>query len=217
MPIEKLAIAHLVTKTAANKISRPTNRMVTKIELRFTATSDQILPTEITRIEMRNALLILAYLIAAVPAIAWCIRHSSVHGVESTFTRKGLSSLLSDLGASPLVVFVVIPFAIAFWPLLCLMDLSEIPKKKRLQKQLQDSEDLENDKAEVEASNSQKSEMQIGKLGVTLGVLSPMGQVTIEGAVWNASSSSKFIADGAQVIVRGYRGSTLMVEQTGNN
>ena len=71
------------------------------------------------------------YLIAAIPVIRWCVRFSAKHGVESTFTRKGLSRIIGDM-ASPIAFLITVPFAIAFWPVLCLMDLSEIPKKKRL-------------------------------------------------------------------------------------
>ena len=117
----------------------------------------------------------------------------------------------ADLGLSP-IVFVVVPFAIAFWPLLCLMDICEIPKKKRLQRKFQDSINSKNAEIELAASNSQSSELQIGKHAKTRGVLSPMGQVTIGDAVWNASSSSGFIANGKQVLVTGSRGSTLVVE-----
>ena len=165
---------------------------------------------------MRTVLTILAYLTAAVPATAWCVSHSASHGVESTFTRKGLSSLFADLGLAPLTVFFVVPFAIAFWPLLCLMDLSEIPKKKRLQRKLRDSTETANAEAALTIRNLEKYKLQAGNQGLTLGVLSPMGQVVIDDVVWDARSSSQYIANNRKVVVIGHRGSTLVVEPVGD-
>ena len=112
---------------------------------------------------------------------------------------------------SPLVTIVVIPFAIAFWPLLCLMDLSEIPKKRRLKQKQLDAANARAKEQDLALQNQVQYQSVVGEICETIGVLSPMGQVRIEGRDLNAVSTDGYIPAGRQVVVTGIRGTTLEV------
>ena len=154
---------------------------------------------------------ILLYLAFGVVAVRWCIRYSRKCGVDSTFLGPGLSAIAKDMNFSPFVIIVVIPFAIAFWPLLCLMDLSEIPKKQRLKQKKLDAANATAKDRDLALQNQTQYQSLVGETCETTGVLSPMGQVRIEGRDLNAISTNGYIPAGRQVVVTGVRGQTLEV------
>ena len=154
---------------------------------------------------------IFLYLAFGVVAVWWCIRHSRKCGVNSTFERASLLAIAKDMLTSPVVITIVIPFAIAFWPLLCLMDLSEIPKKQRLKQQQLDAADARAKEQDLALQNLEQYQSVVGEICETIGVLSPMGQVRIEGRDLNAVSTDGYISAGRQVVVTGIRGTTLEV------
>ena len=159
----------------------------------------------------------IAYLAFSFLAVRWCVRHSKRHGVVSTFTTDGVSRIFGDLLFSPVAAIIVVPFAIAFWPLLCLMDVMEVPKKKKLKQQRIEAA---NSKlaAEKEFQDGLKQERDkvVGKTGVTIGVLSPMGKVRIDGMVRDANAGSEYIPDSKEIIVTGVRGKTVEVSIRGS-
>ena len=153
----------------------------------------------------------LLYLASGVVTVRWCIRYSRKCGVDSTFLGPGLFAIAKDMITSPFAIIVVIPFAIAFWPLLCLMDLSEIPKKQRLKQKHLDAANARGNDRDLASQNQMQYQSLVGETCETIGVLSPMGQVRIEGRDLNAISTNGYIPAGRQVVVTGVRGEALEV------
>jgi len=54
----------------------------------------------------------------------------------------------------------------------------------------------------------------VGRTGVALGPLVPVGQVRISGEIWNATSDTS-VSRGEEVVVRSVDGLTLVVEPAG--
>lgn len=106
---------------------------------------------------------------------------------------------------------IVIPFAIAFWPLLCLMDLSEIPKKQRLKQKQLDAANARVEERDLVLQEQAQYQSVVGEICKTVGVLSPMGLVRIGDRDWDAISVDGYIPAGQQVVVTGVRGTTLEV------
>ena len=156
---------------------------------------------------------ILLYLVCGVVAVRWCIRCSDKRGVDSTFSQAGFSKFLEGAAFSPGVFLIVVPFSIVFWPLLCLLDLSEIPKKQRLKQKQLEADIAKKNAQDIALEDQKRHQLLVGEVCETLGVLSPMGQVQIEGRNWDAISSGGYIAAGQQVVVVGVRGGSLEVAQ----
>ncbi len=159
-----------------------------------------------------NYFAFLLYLTLGIAATGWCARYSRRRGVESTFSKAGLAGFFDSV--SPIAIIIVIPFSVVFWPLLCLMDLSEIPKKRRLkQKQLEanamaDEQDIVQENRQRQAALHQ---LFVGEICEAISPLKPMGKVRVNGQTWDATSTGGYIATGQQVVVTGVRGQTLEV------
>lgn len=91
------------------------------------------------------------------------------------------------------------------------MDLSEIPKKQRLKQQQLDAADARAKEQDLALQNLEQYQSVVGEICETIGVLSPMGQVRIEGRDLNAVSTDGYISAGRQVVVTGIRGTILEV------
>lgn len=152
------------------------------------------------------------YLIAAFPVIRWCVKYSAMHGVESTFTRNGLCRIIGEMAFSPIAILITVPFAIAFWPLLCLMDLSEIPQKKRRRQKSRKLQQTAKTNSNSIAADTEHERSLIGQHALTLGTLSPMGQIQIGDIVRNAKSRSELIDNGRTVLITGLQGTTFEVK-----
>lgn len=156
---------------------------------------------------------ILVYFSIGAAACFGCVRFSERCGVDSTFSRSGLSQLVDSFAMAPLVAIVVIPIAIAFWPLLCLMDLAEIPQKKNAKQQPTKSAIAETALGQSNFEQEQSLRDLIGQVGETIGVLSPMGKVRIDGNSWDAASLDGYVAAGQRIEVAGVRAKTLQVRK----
>ena len=124
---------------------------------------------------------ILAYLILGILAGFGCVSCSRRFRVDSTFSRCGLSRFVRDLAAAPLAAILAFPLAIPFWPLLCLWDLAEIPRRIRARNQTSKHRDV---RPMLEPGRDRPL---IGECGFTFGVLSPMGKVRIHDQIWDAT------------------------------
>ncbi len=91
------------------------------------------------------------------------------------------------------------------------MDLSEIPKKRRLKQKQLDAANARAKEQDLALQNQVQYQSVVGEICETIGVLSPMGQVRIEGRDLNAVSTDGYIPAGRQVVVTGIRGTTLEV------
>ena len=164
-------------------------------------------------------LVIFVYLGFGLWCVLQCIDFSRRHRVASSFSMDRVGEgFLSLMDGNPLLILLVLPFSIVLWPLLCLLDLSEVPKKQREKLLLLKAERQE--RAEVRSlrhavrGHEERLNRLIGQSGETVGVLSPMGQVRIKGKNWDANSVEGYLAPGRAVIVVGRQGKTLEVSET---
>ena len=106
---------------------------------------------------------------------------------------------------------IAVIVALTFWPLTCLWDLWEIPKKRRDKFALLKLRQAEQQSERERSRASRPPKWLIGKRGSTVGTLSPMGQVRIGTKEWEAVSIDGYIGAAERVVVTGRKGRTLEV------
>lgn len=163
-------------------------------------------------------LVLIAYLALGIVCTTGCVVFSKRHDVVSSFSPDNASDgFLTLLGANPFYVPLVAFFVIAFWPVLCLWDLAEIPGKRREKLRLLEVMRQENAQARSHRhaiwGHDERLDGLIGQSGKTISVLSPMGRVKIAGQNCDATSVDGYLAAGQPVIVTGRRGKTLEVSE----
>ena len=171
-----------------------------------------------------GSVILLLYAVLGILAISYCVARSSRYGVVSSFVDwlsqnrneedSADAELMGCLVFAPDFLFVVIVgflFAVTFWPFTCLWDLSEIPKKRKAKLMLLKSKQVERQEERTASRMSVPPKWLIGRCGSTVGTLSPMGQVNIDGKLWEAVSLDGFMEPEKPVCVAGRKGRTLEV------